>query len=107
MQITEAVELISGAVPGRRGTWADLGAGDGTFTQACTYQGTIVSSLPTQPGEVPLCEFSKTTLIGKQWPEYHALMKALEKLPPGRSLAEGGSSLDKYGTPLAIMLIPY
>lgn len=34
MQIAEAVELISGAVPERSGTWADLGAGDGTFTQA-------------------------------------------------------------------------
>jgi hypothetical protein len=82
---------------------------DGTFTQACSYQGTIVSSLPTsgQPGEVPLCDFQKTTIIGKQWPEYHALMTALGKLPPGRSLAEGGGALDKYGTPLAIMLIPY
>jgi len=80
---------------------------DGTFTQACSYKGTIASSLPTQPGETPLCEFEKTTAIGKQWPEYHALMKVIGKLPPGRSLAEGGSSLDKYGTPLAIMLIPY
>jgi hypothetical protein len=54
-----------------------------------------------------LCEFAKTVAIGKQWPEYHALMKRLERLPPGRSLWEGGPSLDKYGTPLALMLIPY
>ena len=54
-----------------------------------------------------MCEFSKTVAIGKQWPEYHALIKQLEKLPPGRSLWEGGPSLDKYGTPLALMLIPY
>jgi ubiquinone/menaquinone biosynthesis C-methylase UbiE len=31
---TEAVALISGAIPRRAGTWADLGAGDGTFTRA-------------------------------------------------------------------------
>jgi len=80
---------------------------DGSFTQACSYQGTIISSLPTEAGEVPLCEFQKTTAIGKQWPEYHALMKKLDTLPPGRSLWEGGPSLDKYGTPLALMLIPY
>ena len=30
----EAVALIAGAVPRRAGTWADLGAGDGTFTRA-------------------------------------------------------------------------
>jgi SAM-dependent methyltransferase len=30
----EAVELIAGAIPRRAGTWADLGAGDGTFTKA-------------------------------------------------------------------------
>jgi SAM-dependent methyltransferase len=30
----EAVDLIAGAVPRRAGTWADLGAGDGTFTRA-------------------------------------------------------------------------
>ncbi len=30
----EAVGLIGGAVPRRAGTWADLGAGDGTFTRA-------------------------------------------------------------------------
>jgi hypothetical protein len=80
---------------------------NGSFTQPCSAQGTIVSSLPTEPGEDALCVFQKTTAIGKQWPEYHALMQALAKLPPGRSLAEGGPSLDKYGTPLALMLIPY
>jgi SAM-dependent methyltransferase len=31
---SEAVALIAGAVPRRPGTWADLGAGDGTFTRA-------------------------------------------------------------------------
>jgi ubiquinone/menaquinone biosynthesis C-methylase UbiE len=30
----EAVELVDGAVPQAAGTWADLGAGEGTFTRA-------------------------------------------------------------------------
>src|SRR5574341_1894069 len=34
MNTREAVALIGGAVPRRPGTWADLGAGDGTFTRA-------------------------------------------------------------------------
>lgn len=34
MNVTEAVEPIAAAIPGRGGTWADLGAGDGTFTRA-------------------------------------------------------------------------
>jgi len=34
MNSLEAVALISGAVPRRPGTWADLGAGDATFTRA-------------------------------------------------------------------------
>lgn len=34
MNTAEAVDLIGGAIPRRPGTWADLGAGDGTFTHA-------------------------------------------------------------------------
>ncbi len=34
MKIDDAQALIAGAVPRRAGVWADLGAGDGTFTQA-------------------------------------------------------------------------
>ncbi|MGH7488591.1 MAG: class I SAM-dependent methyltransferase, partial [bacterium] len=34
VNIREAVELIGDAIPRRGGTWADLGAGDGTFTRA-------------------------------------------------------------------------
>jgi len=34
MLISDAVELIRGAIPRPGGTWADLGAGDGTFTRA-------------------------------------------------------------------------
>ena len=34
MEIRDAVALITDAVPRRGGTWADLGAGEGTFTRA-------------------------------------------------------------------------
>lgn len=46
-------------------------------------------------------------LARKQYPEYHALIKAVDRLPAGRLLWEGGSSIDNYGTPLALMLLPY
>ncbi len=34
MDAADAVELIRGAIPGPGGAWADIGAGDGTFTRA-------------------------------------------------------------------------
>lgn len=43
----------------------------------------------------------------KQWDEYHALIDRLAELPPGRAMWEGGPSIDAYGTPLALMLLPY
>ena len=41
------------------------------------------------------------------WPEYEALMVELDKLPEGRVQWEGNSGLNKYGTPMSPMLIPY
>ena len=80
----------------------------GSYSAPCTSPGSVERSLPTtEAGETPLCVYENTVAIGKQWPEYRALLDELEQLPPGRSLWEGGSSLDKYGTPLALMLIPY
>lgn len=43
----------------------------------------------------------------KQYREYRALMDRMAKLPAGRALWEGGSAIDNYGTPLALMLLPY
>ena len=45
--------------------------------------------------------------LAKAYPEYRELMSTMAKLPPGRALWEGGSAVDKYGTPLALMLLPY
>jgi len=41
------------------------------------------------------------------WPEYESLMIELDKLPDGRVMWENNSGLNKYGTPMAPMLIPY
>ena len=41
------------------------------------------------------------------WPEYEGLMQTLSTLPPGRVQWEANSELDKYGTPMSPMLIPY
>ena len=45
---------------------------------------------------------------GKQaWPEYHSVVQAMSKLPCGRAHWEYESNLDRYGTPMALMLLPY
>lgn len=41
------------------------------------------------------------------WPEYEALMVTLSGLPEGRVMWESNRNLDKYGTPMSPMLIPY
>lgn len=43
----------------------------------------------------------------EHWPEYLALMETIDALPPGRVMWEANSELDRYGTPMALMLIPY
>ncbi|MGA7096610.1 MAG: hypothetical protein WB245_03475 [Acidimicrobiia bacterium] len=41
------------------------------------------------------------------WPEYESLMTFLDGLPDGRVQWEANSDLNKYGTPMSPMLIPY
>jgi hypothetical protein len=43
----------------------------------------------------------------KDYAEYRAFIDAAKKLPPGRMLWEPSSSIGRYGTPLALMLLPY
>jgi hypothetical protein len=43
----------------------------------------------------------------ESWPEYEALMTKLDELPDGRVQWEANSDLNKYGTPMSPMLIPY
>jgi hypothetical protein len=41
------------------------------------------------------------------YPEYHNVTEAMSKLPCGRAHWEYESNLDRYGTPMALMLLPY
>ena len=43
----------------------------------------------------------------KSWPEYRAFMDTAKSLPPGRMAWEPGDAIGAYGTPLALMLLPY
>jgi hypothetical protein len=50
---------------------------------------------------------SADNFTAKSWPEYKAFMDTANTLPPGRMLWEGGDAIGAYGTPLALMLLPY
>ena len=39
--------------------------------------------------------------------EYSALMETVDELPPGRIMWEANSEMNQYGTPMALMLLPY
>src|SRR5262249_12510358 len=41
------------------------------------------------------------------WPEFQSLINTMNSLPPGRALWEPSSDIDKYGTTLALELLPY
>jgi len=41
------------------------------------------------------------------WPEYEGLMQSVDALPDGRIMWEANSEMNKYGTPMALMLFPY
>lgn len=45
---------------------------------------------------------------GKQvWSEYENLMQTMDELPDGRIMWEANSEMNKYGTPMSLMLFPY
>ena len=41
------------------------------------------------------------------WAEYLSLMTMIDALPPGRVMWENNNELNRYGTPMALMLTPY
>ncbi len=41
------------------------------------------------------------------WPAYEALMQTIDELPDGRIMWEANSEMNKYGTPMALMLFPF
>jgi len=44
---------------------------------------------------------------GEAWTEYSTLMTTIDSLPPGRVMWEANSDMNRYGTPMALMLFPY
>ncbi len=50
---------------------------------------------------------STADFTAKSWPEYRAFLDTANSLKPGRMLWEGGDAIGAYGTPLALMLLPY
>ncbi len=50
---------------------------------------------------------STANFTKKSWTEYRAFMDTADKLAPGRMAWEGGDAIGAYGTPLALMLLPY
>lgn len=64
-----------------------------------------VAGMTFIPGWV---QWNYTGYEGKQAaPEYFALMDTIDGLPPGRVQWEYNKDQNKYGTPMALMLIPY
>ncbi|MEK7251622.1 MAG: hypothetical protein AAB198_00005, partial [Actinomycetota bacterium] len=41
------------------------------------------------------------------WAEYSGLMAVIDELPPGRVMWEANNEMNRYGTPMALMLTPY
>ncbi len=50
---------------------------------------------------------STADATAKSWPEYRAFLDTANLLAPGRMAWEGGDAIGAYGTPLALMLLPY
>jgi len=50
---------------------------------------------------------STADFTAKSWPEYRAFLDTANSLAPGRMAWEGGDAIGAYGTPLALMLLPY
>jgi hypothetical protein len=50
---------------------------------------------------------STTDATAKSYAEYKAFIDTAKSLPPGRLLWEGTDGIGAYGTPLALMLLPY
>jgi hypothetical protein len=95
-----AVLEISRRVPLRRTVLIGTSLGVGFIVLAAT-----MLSVHDVPGWV---KWNFEGYEGKaDYPEYRALMETVDTLPPGRIMWEANSEMNKYGTPMALMLFPY
>ena len=95
-----AVLEISRRVPLRRSVLVGASIGVGFVVLAAT-----MLSIHDVPGWV---KWNFEGYEGKaDYHEYQALMETVDTLPPGRIMWEANSDMNKYGTPMALMLFPY
>ena len=95
-----AVFEISRRVPLRRIVMIGASLGVGFIVIAAT-----MLSVHDVPGWV---KWNFEGYEGKaDYDEYRVLMETVDTLPPGRIMWEANSEMNKYGTPMALMLFPY
>lgn len=95
-----AVLEVSRRVPLRRSVTIGLSLGVGFIVVVAT-----VFSIHDVPGWV---KWNFEGYEGKaDYGEYRTLMETVDTLPPGRIMWEANSDMNKYGTPMALMLFPY
>ncbi|MEA2022810.1 MAG: hypothetical protein U9N79_00815 [Actinomycetota bacterium] len=95
-----AVLEISRRVPLRRSVLVGASIGAGFVVLAAS-----ILSIHDVPGWV---KWNFEGYEGKtDYHEYRTLMETVDTLPPGRIMWEANSDMNKYGTPMALMLFPY
>jgi hypothetical protein len=57
--------------------------------------------------EFALTSEGEWILHSDRWGEYQSLMRELDALPPGRVMWEANNDMNRYGTPMALMLTGY
>jgi len=93
------VMLVALWRPAPRTVWVTAGAGVLLFMNLSLFS---VHKTPGWAG------WNYSGYEGKgSYPEYQALMEALDDEPPGRVMWEANSDLGRYGTPMALMLTGY
>jgi len=116
MSMTGALALAVGVVglataatnPGFLTYWAEYNYTGYEWTSPEALAGAEPVAVPASgPCSAPHRRADSYRRSAKSYPEYAEIMKTMSELPPGRALWEGGSSIDKYGTTLALMLLPY
>ena len=95
-----AVLEVSRRVPLRKPVTVWLSLGTGLVVLAAT-----MLSVHDIPGWV---KWNFEGYEGKtDYGEYRTLMETVDTLPPGRIMWEANGDMNKYGTPMALMLFPY
>jgi len=77
----------------------------GSLTVGLVLLGATIANIHDVPGWV---KWNFEGYEGKStYPEYQALMNEVDQLPPGRVMWEANHDMNKYGTPMALMLTGY